>query len=164
MNLLVTYATKNGSTTDVAEAIGLRLREHGCSVEIQPAKEVRSLKEFDALVVGAPIYSGHWLSGAHRILKQVRKLKGGQSPAIAIFALGPRKNEGPEDWVVPNAQFDRALNKHPSIAPVSTVMFGGADPPKKSIRRDIRDWVAIRAWADELAGILGCGKAKNLQR
>jgi menaquinone-dependent protoporphyrinogen oxidase len=153
MKTLVAYDTKNGSTAEVAQAILLRLREHGLSADIQLSKKVRDLKEFDCLVVGAPIYSGRWLSGAHRILRKAGKLKPEQSPAIAIFALGPRRNEGPENWTVPQAQFDRAISKHPSVRPVSRALFGGADPPKKSPRRDIRDWEAIKSWADELAGI-----------
>lgn len=156
MKVLVTYATKNGSTTEVAQALVSRLREHNCSVDIQAAKEVRNLKGIDCLVVGAPIYSGRWLSAAHRILKQLSKLGTEQRPALAIFALGPRSNETPENWLVPQAQFDRALGKHPSLKPVSKALFGGADPPKKSPRRDIRDWKAIRSWADELAKIFGC--------
>jgi menaquinone-dependent protoporphyrinogen oxidase len=153
MKVLVTYDTKNGSTTDVARAIAGRLREHGCQVDIQRARSVRQIKDYNGLVVGAPIYSGRWLSGAHRVLKMVRKLKSNQIPAVAVFALGPREDEGPESWVRPKAQFDHALQKHSSIVPVSTALFGGADPPKKSIRRDIRDWGAIQSWADELAKI-----------
>ena len=156
MKILVAYATKNGSTTDVAHAIGVRLREHGCTVEIQSVKNVKCIQDFDFLVVGAPIYSGQWLNGAHRILKRLHKLKSEKTPMVALFALGPRKNEGPEDWVKPNAQFERALKKHPTINPVSKALFGGADPPKKSVRRDIRDWEAIKAWADELVKIVGC--------
>ena len=153
MKVLVAFDTKNGSTKEVALAIVSRLREHGCSVDIQPARNVSNIKEFEYLVIGAPIYSGRWLSGAHRILKRVSRLGPKQGPAIAIFALGPRRNEGPESWTVPNAQFDRALGKHPSINPISKALFGGADPPKKSPRRDIRDWDAIKSWADELAKI-----------
>lgn len=156
MKVLVAYDTKNGSTTEVAQAIGLRLREYNCSVDIQPARNVRNLGEFDCLIVGAPIYSGRWLSGAHRILKKVSKLGTEKSPVVAIFALGPRRDEGPENWIKPKAQFDHALGKHPSVLPVSKALFGGADPPKKSPRRDIRDWDAIRSWADELATIFGC--------
>jgi len=156
MKVLVAYDTKNGSTRDVAQAIGLRLREYNCSVDIQPAKDVHNLREFDRLIVGAPIYSGRWLSGAHRILKKVSKLGTEKSPAVAIFALGPREVKGPENWIKPKAQFDHALDKHPSVLPVSKALFGGADPPKKSPRRDIRDWEAIRSWADELATIFGC--------
>lgn len=156
MKVLVAYDTKNGSTTEVAQAIVLRLRESGCSVDIQPARKVRNLKDFDCFIVGAPIYSGHWLSGAHRILKKVSKLGPEKNTAVAIFALGPRRDEGPDNWIKPQAQFDRALGKHPSVLPVSTALFGGADPPKKSPRRDIRDWNAIGSWADELAAIFGC--------
>ncbi len=159
MNTLVTYATKNGSTTDVAQAIVSRLREHGCSVDIQPATSVRTVIGIDCLVVGAPIYSGRWLSRAHRVLKLTGKIKPEQRPVVAVFALGPRKNEGPEDWVAPKAQFERALGKHPSVIPVSTALFGGTDPPKKSTRRDIRDWDAIKSWADELAKSFGCSSA-----
>jgi menaquinone-dependent protoporphyrinogen oxidase len=156
LKVLVAYDTKNGSTTDVAQAITSRLRERGCSVDLQLARDVRDLRDSDYLVVGAPIYSGRWLSGAHRILKRVNKLEPEHRPTIAVFALGPRSNEGPESWVRPRSQFDRALGKHPSVTPISTALFGGADPPKKSPRRDIRDWDAINSWADELATLFGC--------
>ena len=158
MKVLVAYDTKNGSTAEVAQAIVMRLREHGCSVDIQLARNVRNVKDFEYLVVGAPIYSGRWLSGAHRILKRISRLRQEQCPAVAIFALGPRKNEGPESWEVPKNQFNRAMGKHPSVNPVSTALFGGADPPKKSPRRDIRDWNAIKSWADELAKMFHCLK------
>lgn len=156
MKILVAYDTKNGSTTGVAEAIASRLGEHGSSVEIYPAKKVRNLETFDCLVLGAPIYSGRWMSGAHHILKKAGKLKPEQRPSVAIFALGPRRDESPDNWTRPREQFDRALSKHPSVQPVSTALFGGADPPKKSPRRDIRDWEAIKSWADELAAIFNC--------
>lgn len=155
MKVLVAYDTKHGSTADVAQAIMLRLREHGCSVDIQPAENVRKVEGFEYLVVGAPIYSGRLLSGAHRILRRVSRLRPEKSPAVAIFALGPRIDDGPASWTLPKAQFDRALGKHPTVKPVSTALFGGADPPKKSPRRDIRDWDAIKTWADELAKIFG---------
>jgi menaquinone-dependent protoporphyrinogen oxidase len=156
MKVLVAYDTKNGSTGEVAQSIAEQLRENGCSVDLQIAKNVRKPVNFDALVVGAPIYSGRWLSGAHRILNMVSKTGSGEGPSVAIFALGPRTDEGPENWIKPKAQFDRALGKHPSINPVSTALFGGADPPKKSPRRDIRDWAAIKTWANELVAKFNC--------
>jgi menaquinone-dependent protoporphyrinogen oxidase len=151
---LVAFDTKNGSTAEVAEAIGSRLRERGCAAEVRPTREVRDVEDIGALVVGAPIYSGRWLSGAHRVLKRAAKLPSDRRPLIAVFALGPRINEGPENWVRPREQFERALMKDRSIAPITTALFGGADPPKKKPRRDVRDWEAIRAWADEVAGLL----------
>lgn len=151
--VLVAYATKNGSTRDVAQLIASRRGEHGALVEVKLSRDVRELVGLDGLVVGAPIYSGRWLTGGHRVLKRVAKLAPGRRPPIAVFALGPRRDDGPVNWIRPREQFERALSKHASIVPVSTALFGGADPPKKSPRRDVRDWDAIRAWADELARI-----------
>jgi len=153
--ILVAYDTKHGSTVEVAEAIAGTLREHGALVDLHEAKAVRDFSGFDALVVGAPIYSGRWLSGAHRVLKRAGKLAPERSIPVAVFALGPRVDEGPENWERPRRQFEKALSKHESLAPVSSALFGGADPPKKSPRRDIRDWDAIRAWAETIAPLLG---------
>jgi menaquinone-dependent protoporphyrinogen oxidase len=156
LKVLVAFDTKNGSTKDVAQAITSRLRERGCPVDLQLARHVRDLGDIDYLVVGAPIYSGRWLSSAHRILKRYSKVRPEHRPVIAVFALGPRSDEGPESWVRPKRQFERALGKHQSVTPVTTALFGGADPPRKSPRRDIRDWDAINSWADKLAKFFGC--------
>jgi menaquinone-dependent protoporphyrinogen oxidase len=149
--ILVAYDTKNQSTAEVAEAVAGELREHGFGVEVRLATSVRGLCGTEGLIVGAPIYSGRWLKGAHRALKRLERLAPADRPPVAIFALGPRKDESPEDWERPRQQFQRALGAHPKLIPVSTALFGGADPPKKKLRRDIRDWDAIRSWAREVA-------------
>jgi menaquinone-dependent protoporphyrinogen oxidase len=138
----------------VAEAIASRLREHGAAVELSRARQAPDLTDWSGVVLGAPIYSGRWMNGAHRLLKKLAKIPVGTRPPVAIFALGPRQDTGPEDWVRPRQQFERALSKHRSITPVTTALFGGVDPPKKKPRRDVRDWEAIAAWADEVGGLL----------
>lgn len=149
--VLVVFATKNGSTAEVADSIAQRLRASGAETEVVPARNVPDLTKWAGVVVGAPIYSGHWLGGGHRILKKLSKLPADRRPPIALFALGPRRDEGPQDWARPRQQFEQALAKHRSISPVSTALFGGTDPPKKKVRRDARNWEVIQAWADELA-------------
>jgi len=157
VHILVAFDTRHGSTADVARAIAESLRAKGAEVDVELTRDVREFSGVDALVVGAPIYSGRWLSGAHRILKRLARPSPERTPPVAIFAFGPRADDGPENWVHPREQFERALAKHPSVKPVSTALFGGADPPKKTPRRDIRDWTAIAAWADEIAPLLGVG-------
>jgi menaquinone-dependent protoporphyrinogen oxidase len=154
-HVLVAYESKNGSTADVAHAIATRLGELGAQVQVARARDVRDLSGLDVLVVGAPIYSGRWLAGAHRVLRRAANIAPDSGLQFAIFALGPRVDEGPENWVRPREQFERALAKHASISPASTALFGGADPPRKSPRRDVRDWDAICSWAGEVAGLLG---------
>jgi len=54
-SILVTYATRYGSTQEVAEAIAATLRESGLEVDIQPMRKVQTLERFRAIVMGAPL-------------------------------------------------------------------------------------------------------------
>jgi len=54
-SVLVGYATRYGSTPEVAEAVAAALRESGLSVDIQLLPEVRTLAGYRAVVMGAPL-------------------------------------------------------------------------------------------------------------
>ena len=54
--VLVGYATRYGSTQQVAEAVAATLRECGLAVDIQPMREVHTLAEYRAVVLGAPLF------------------------------------------------------------------------------------------------------------
>ena len=54
-SVLVAYATRYGSTQEVAEAVAATLRERGLEVDIQPMREVRALDQYRAVVLGAPL-------------------------------------------------------------------------------------------------------------
>jgi menaquinone-dependent protoporphyrinogen oxidase len=147
--ILVAFATKHGSTQEVAEAMATTLREQGHEVEVQAAAKVKSADEFDLVVLGAPLYSGKWHRAAHSFLKRHRSAL--ETRPVAIFALGPRKPPSEGTWPRSQEQLDRALAKHPELAPVATALFGGVDPPKKGrTPRDQRDWQAIARWAAEI--------------
>ncbi len=61
MNVWVVFASKYGSTREVAEAIAEELgRVH--DVRVRDAAEVKSFDGADAVVLGSAIYAGHWLS------------------------------------------------------------------------------------------------------
>ncbi|HEX6383591.1 MAG TPA: flavodoxin domain-containing protein [Anaerolineae bacterium] len=53
-SILVAYATRYGSTQEVAQVVAAMLREGGLEVEIQPMRKVRSLEGYRAVVLGAP--------------------------------------------------------------------------------------------------------------
>lgn len=152
--VLVAYATKHGSTREVAESIAATLRARGDDVEVLPAGQVRDPIAGRALVVlGAPIYSGRWHRDAHRFLKRHRgELL--QVP-VAVYGMGPR--EADEDaWRRSRGQLDRALAKRDWLAPAATALFGGVDPPRRrgGSGRDQRDWDAIRGWANAIADLV----------
>ncbi|HEX9356543.1 MAG TPA: flavodoxin domain-containing protein [Streptosporangiaceae bacterium] len=61
LNVLVAYATKHGSTRQVAEAVTEVMQERGAQVTLRPARAVReSAARFDLVVLGAPLNSGRW--------------------------------------------------------------------------------------------------------
>lgn len=53
--VLVAYASRHGSTQDVAEVIGDVLREHGAEADVRPAAEVCDLAPYGGVVLGAAV-------------------------------------------------------------------------------------------------------------
>lgn len=154
--ILVVYATKNGSTKAVAEAIAAGLRDSGVAVDVRPARAAREpVTGRDLVVLGGAIYSGRWHRDAQRFLKRHRQDLAGVP--IAVFGMGPREDR-PESWQRARAQLDRTLAKRLWLTPAAVAVFGGADPPRRGdrhARRDLRDWAAIRRWAQQLTGTTG---------
>jgi hypothetical protein len=62
--ILVTYASRNGSTIGIAGAIGKTLMERGLLVTVCPMADVDDLRPFDAVVAGSAIREGKWLPEA----------------------------------------------------------------------------------------------------
>ena len=153
--ILVAYATRYGSTQEVAESIAAELREAGFEVELQPMQEVKRLDNYAAVVLGAAIYNARWHPGAHKFLSQYQESL--RQLPVAIFALGPLSTSGAA-MQRSRRQLDKELAKYPWLKPVALEMFAGKiDPAKLSFFQrlgttasDHRDWGAIRAWASAL--------------
>lgn len=163
-SVLVGYATRYGSTREVAEAVAEALRGRGLAVDVQPAREVRTLAGYNAVVLGAPLYMFHWHKDALRFLARHRQAL--TERPVAVFALGPvhEPHDEPE-WQSSRDQLAKELGAFPWFRPVAREMFGGKYDPAnlgrllkmfagKEPASDIRDWAAIRAWAADLAADL----------
>ncbi len=166
--VLVTYSTRYGSTAEVVEAVARSLREAGLETVVQPVKEVTSLQGFDAVLLGAPMYIGHWPKDARRFLATHREALA-RMP-VAVLSLGPLS---PSDLAEgAQEQWDAELAGYSWLKPIKAGLFGGKfDPtrlgfvdkvltklPPSPLRDrpaiDARDWEAIDAWAKELAAAL----------
>lgn len=160
-SVLVAYATRYGSTQEVAEAIAATLRERGLAVDIQPVQDVQSLDQYRAVILGAPLYMFHWHKDAIHFLARHRAALT-QRP-VAIFGLGPFHNDEKEFQEV-REQLEKELAKFPWLMPAAIEIFGGKFDPQKLTfphnlvpilgsmpASDVRDWTAIRAWASNLA-------------
>jgi menaquinone-dependent protoporphyrinogen oxidase len=161
-SILVTYASSYGSTQEVAEFIAAALREQGAEVELRPSREVRTLTGYRAVVLGAPLYMFHWHKDARRFLTRYQNVLTGGLP-LAIFAGGPIGESDEKAWQEIRDNLNRELAKFPWLTPVSVQLIGGKFDPAKlrlpysllpALRKmpasDLRDWPAIRAWANSL--------------
>lgn len=162
--VLIAYASKYGSTKEVAEQVAATLRERGLTVEVMPAADVDDLGLYRAIVLGAPFYIGKLLKDATAFLERHRAAL--QEKPVALFTLGPVSAS--EDMAEARQQLDNFLEKLGWLKPAAAEMFVGKfDPdalrgldklvtkPKASPlhdlgMRDDRDWDAIRSWAESL--------------
>ena len=162
--ILVAYATKRGSTREVAASVAETLRESEFAVDLQPAAMIDSLRRYDGVVLGSSLYMGRPHPDARRFLKRHRAALA--ALPTAVFAMGPgtlveRDVDGSR------RQLDRELAKVPEVEPVTTAIFGGVVDPEQLTfpfnhmpASDARDWDAIHAWAEEVGEAMErCGNS-----
>ena len=163
-DVLVAYATKYGSTREVAEAVAGALRERRLDVDVRSARDVKDVDGYRAVVLGGALYFFHWRGDAHHFLRRHRAALAGVP--VAVFAMGPI-NDKAEEFTGAREQLDRALAKHGWLSPVSVGVFGGRLDPaglrfpdnnpafKRMDLSDVRDWDAVKAWATALPEVFG---------
>ena len=158
--VLVAYATKAGTTGEVAEAIGAELCNAGLAAEVLPAKEVQDLSPYDAVVIGSPIYVGKWLGDAAEFVARHQAALQ-QKPTAYFLACMTLHDDTAENRATVGAYLQPQRDL---VTPLAEGQFVGTFVPQqhplpfrlmmklmKSPSGDLRDWEAIRAWAQELA-------------
>ncbi len=167
--ILVTYASRTGSTAGVAEAIGKSLAESGADVDVLPMVEVKDLAPYRAVVAGSAVQGQRWLPEALQFVRDHRaELSCKPFAAFLVCITLSMRNadnlrQGVAEWMAPV----RAL-----VHPVSEGLFAGTLDVSKipsffdrlkfrlvvamGVWRegDHRDWAAIRAWAERTRPLL----------
>lgn len=164
---LVAYATKRGSTREVAEVVAVTLRERGLEVDVQPAGEIGDVSPYDGVVLGGALYMGRWHRDARAFLRRHRAALA--LLPVAVFGMGPL-TLAEKDVASSRRQLERELGKAPEVETVSVAIFGAVvDPAKlrfpfsRMPATDARDWDAIRAWSEEVAVKLGALEAVTVR-
>ena len=157
--VLVAYATKHGSTREVAEEIGRVLRQRGLDTDVAEARLVRDLAPYGAVVLGSALYAAHWQRDANRFV--ARHLAALQARPVWLFSTGPLDRSA-DAGLLP-APPSVAITTDPIGARAHRVFGGrlladtpGLDPQVLATHPvgDFRDWAAIRAWAQGIAAAL----------
>ena len=157
-HVLVAYASKHGSTFEIAQAITDELRRHGLAVDCTPAAAVREISSYDAVVIGSAVYMKRWQPDAKRLLHRHHDELAARP--LWIFSSGPFGEHPNADWAEP----PRVVREATKLGARDRAVFGGRLPtePKGFIEKamvrdtppefaDLRDWDEIRAWAAGVA-------------
>jgi menaquinone-dependent protoporphyrinogen oxidase len=165
MKTLVLYASRHGSTAEIAERIARRLADRGVPVEIRPVDAPGDFVDFEAIVFGAPVYDQSWPPEATRFVTRHE----GELAARPLWLfsvgsfgdtkrlLGPLARKEPKEIGSLRARlrprdyrvFQGVIEKHqwPFWSRMLFHLFGGRFG-------DHRDWAVIDGWAEEIAAAL----------
>lgn len=161
--ILVTYATRAGSTAEIAQAIGQTLTGQGASVDVLPLKQVTDLAGYDAVVIGSAIRFGQWLPEASKFVAEHQAVLSQKPTAFfAVHLMNQGDNEASRTARLAYLDPIRKL-----VSPRAEAFFAGVgDIAKvsfiermigrmvKSPEGDFRDWPQIRTWAESLQSVL----------
>lgn len=155
--LCIAYVTKTNTTKEIAEEIGKVAREKNWTVKVPPLTAVADLREYDAVLIGAPINGMQWLPEAVEFVEKHQKVLA-ERPT-SYFLVSYLMNSGAKMW---KKTIDKSLNKVSDIvAPMKIGKFDGRVEDefgtiprllfglKKGTPLDLRDWDQIREWASE---------------
>jgi menaquinone-dependent protoporphyrinogen oxidase len=157
--ILITYATRAGSTTEVAAAIGESLSQRGLSIQLQPAKQMPSLDGCTAVIMGSAIRMGNWLPEALEFIKANQQELHHLPTALFTVHMLNSSND-----TVSQTQRRAYLDKVRLLLgkPEEIYFQGKMDFARlsfldrmvakmvKSVETDNRDWQAIRAWVPKI--------------
>ena len=157
--VLVAYASKCGSTGEVAQAIAQSLCAQGMTVDVRRVDEVSNVAGYDAFVVGSAIRMGNWLGEAQRFVEtNVETLRGAPT---AFFTVHMLNLDDSEESQAARAAYVAPV--HEILQPQAEAFFAGKldldrmsfvdrmiSKMMKAKNEDRRDWAAIERWAGEL--------------
>lgn len=167
--ILITYASRAGSTAGVAAAIGKVLAETGAGVDVRRMQDVRDLTPYRAVVAGSAVRGNKWLPEAMQFLQANRAALRAR-PFAAFLVCATLAMPGAAGYGAFVAGFMKDVRL--VVPPVSEACFAGAldyskvplvpeglqlrilSAASRTPPGDYRDWNAIRSWAQGLKPLL----------
>jgi menaquinone-dependent protoporphyrinogen oxidase len=159
VRILVAYASKSGTTAEVAEVTAQELEGEFTRVELRPMAEVQDLHLYDAAVIGSAIRIGKWLPTAVRFV-ELHQYELRQIPVALFTVCLTMMEDTPDNRLLVEEYMRPVLSL---LQPMTIGLFPGRIEPAKlgMVERlvaktmkppqgDFRDWDAIRLWAADL--------------
>jgi menaquinone-dependent protoporphyrinogen oxidase len=165
--VLVTVASRHGSTAEIARAVAARLDDpaSGCTAMAVPVEQDPDPHPFAAVVLGSAVYLGRWLEPARTYATTHAAVLRGRP--VWLFSSGPIG----EPPFPPDEPHDAAPLLRLTGAREHRVFPGRLDPARLGFGEramvtamraplgDFRSWDAVRSWADAIGGDLAARPA-----
>jgi menaquinone-dependent protoporphyrinogen oxidase len=159
MTILVAYGSKRGGTGGLAHMVGDALREEGFSVEVAPARTVKSVQDYEAVIVGGGLYAARWHKDARRFVR--RHVHDLRRRPVYLFSSGPLDHSATQTDIPPVKGVQKVMG---DIGARGHVTFGGRLAPDakgfpasvmaKKNAGDWRDVGHVHVWTHEIAQAL----------
>lgn len=160
--ILITYATRAGSTVEIAAAIGKSLSEKGFRVDVEPVEDMPSLEGYQAVIMGSAIRMGSWLPEAIEYV-EINQYVLERMP-VALFTVH-MLNTG-DDEESRNNRFAYLSKVRPMLNDPEEVYFEGKMDFSRlsfldrmiakmvdSVEADHRDWERINNWIPDCLAV-----------
>jgi menaquinone-dependent protoporphyrinogen oxidase len=156
MTILVAYGSKRGGTAGLANMIGDELLAEGFTVQVAPARTVRSVRDYDAVILGGALYAFRWHKDARRFVR--RHVHDLRRRPVYLFSSGPLDDSATENEIPPVKGVQKLMG---DIGARGHVTFGGRLAPDakgfpasamaKKNAGDWRDAGHVHAWVHDIA-------------
>jgi menaquinone-dependent protoporphyrinogen oxidase len=176
---LIVFGTRYGAAASTSEEIAKTILQKGIRVDLRDAKKekVKSIAEYDLIIVGSGIQINRWTSEPEDFLKKFQKQLASKKVALFVCCGSASDKSKPELAVNAKRKYLEEKAAKYNLQPVALGLFGGiynynsmpwfakkamnADRPRVEAAYketepgiyDTRDLNAIRGWAEKLANI-----------
>ena len=159
--ILVTFASKHGSTEEIAVRIGDIIANNGHAVDVRNVENVSDISDYEIVILGSAVYIGQWRKSAARFLKENEVAL--TEKRVWLFSTGPTGDGDPVElmkgWNFPEGLQATADKTQPKDI---KVFHGVLDEAKlntlekmtikmvKAPIGDFRKWNDVEEWAKSI--------------
>lgn len=162
-HILITYATRSGSTLEVADVIGEVLTGRDFLVDVKPVNEKLSTIGYGAIVMGSTIHMGAWLPEMIQYIRE-NKMQLNKIPTaiftVHILNTGSDANSraAREAYIAPIREMINPVHEAffagkvdlSTLSFIDSVSARAIQPKIAANSGDFRDWSQICRWAETI--------------
>lgn len=167
--ILITYASRTGTTAETADVIRSILKEGGAEVDARPMQDVQDLYPYQAVIAGSAIRAARWLPEAMRFIRTNQSTLRHKPFAMYTVCItlamknGEQYRNAVRGWTAPVRAIVPPLSEglFPGMLDFNKLPFNWETLKLRATvamgvfpRGDHRDWNAVRAWAEGLKPML----------